>query len=181
MKRLFDRIRHGLRNLVRVAEQPLRPERSVANTTTPVPTTPRLRTELDAVDAGRPSEFERHLLRQERALPPGSTRQRKASLSKARRVVPRQNALSIWGLSGPTHTSMFDEPATSERPQLFTGSTLAGRVPQTAPAPPPVASDWTLQAPALLSPQTDERREPPPLFGPADGLGRPDDRDDRPF
>jgi len=180
MNGLFDRIRHGLRTLVRAAEPP-RPERSVSNTTTPVPTPSRLRTELDAVDAGRASEFERHVLRHERALPPGSTRQRKANLSKARRVVPRQNALSIWGLSGPTHTSMFDEPATSERPPLFTGSTRAGRASQTTPAPPPVASDWTLQAPVLLSPQSDERREPPPLFGPADGLGRPDDRDDRPF
>ena len=175
MGKLLDRIKRGLRSLGGVQR---RVERSVDEEPRPAPTGQRLRTELDG--AG-PSELERRLLRQERTLPPGSTRQRKANLSKARRAVPGENALSVWGLSGPARTSLFDEHASSERPPQFTGSTLSGRASQAAPAPSPAAHDWTLQGSSLLAPQADERRDPPPLFGPADSVGLPDDRNDRHF
>lgn len=139
----------------------------------------RLRTELDG---SGPSELAYGLLRQERALPTGPTRQRKANLSKARRVVPGQNAPTIWGLSGPACARLFDEHASSsERPPLFTGSILTRRASQVTTAPSPVASDWTPQGSSLLAPRADEQREPLPLFGPADGLGPPDDRSDRLF
>lgn len=178
MARLFDRIKQSLRSLVLARRHPRRAERSVTDGTMQVPTPPHLRTELDPE---RPSELERWLLTKEYALPPGSTRQRKANLSKARRAVPGQNALSVWGLSGPARTSLFNEHASSERPPLFTGSTLTGRASQSAPALSPAASDWTLQGSSLFAPQTDARREPLPLFGPADGLGAPDDRNDGRF
>ena len=175
MGKLLDRIKRHLRSLGRAQQ---RVERLVDEEPTPAPTGQRLRTELDG--AG-PSELERRLLRQERALPPGSTRLRKANLSKARRAVPGHNAFSVWGLSGPARTSLFDEHASSDRPPLFTGSTLSRSASHAAPAPSPAGSDWTLQGSSLLAPQADERRDPPPLFGPADGVGLPDDRNDRHF
>jgi hypothetical protein len=175
MGKLLDRIKRGLRSLGG-AQQHV--ERSADDEPRPAPMPQRLRTELDGPG---PSELAYRLLRQERALPPGPTRQRKANLSKARRVVPGENALTIWGLSGPACASLFDEHASSsERPPLFTGSTL-GRASQVTTAPSPVASDWTLQGSSLLAPRADEQREPLPLFGPADGLGPPDDRSHRLF
>lgn len=173
MGKLLERIKRGLRSLGGAQQ---RGARSVDEEPRPVPTGQRLRTELDG--AG-PSELERRLLRQERALPPGSTRQRKANLSKARRAAPGENALSVWGL-GPARMNLFDEHASSERPPMFTGSTLSGRASLAAPAPS-AEPDWTLQGSSLLAPQGDERRDPPPLFGPADGVGLPDDRNDRHF
>lgn len=171
MGKLLERIKRGLRSLS-ITKQ--RIERFVDQEPRPAPTGQRLRTELDG--AG-PSELERRLLRQERALAPGSTRQRKANLSKARRAAPGENALSVWGL-GPARMNLFDEHASNERTPMFTGSTLSGCASPAAPAPSP-APDWTLQGASLLAPQADERRDPPPLFGPADGVGLPDDRNDR--
>jgi hypothetical protein len=173
MGKLLDRIKQGLRSLG-AAQQ--RMERSLDQEPKPTPRGQRLRTELDG--AG-PSELERRLLRQEHALPPGSTRQRKANLSKARRAAPGQNALSVWGLSGPARTSLFDECVSNEQPPLFTGSTLSGRASKAAPAPSPAAPRWSLQGSSLLAQQADERRDLPPLFGPADGLGLPDENDGR--
>lgn len=171
MGKLMDRIKQGLQELAH--------RRQLADTRRPAQSdeeeAPRpargMRSELDPA----PSEIERQMqLREQRTTPPGTARQRKAQLAKARRPASVAQSLSIWGIAAAPTSLLGDEASGHTAAPLFQSAQLSGReAPPAAPAaaapPPAPAQHWLEGAPALSGLATDPAGSPP-LFGPAADL-----------
>ncbi|PZP29103.1 MAG: hypothetical protein DI603_17990 [Roseateles depolymerans] len=169
MGKLLDRIKRELQNLAR-RPQPAQPPAEAPEEMPDRSRTPRLRSELDPPT---PSEIERQmLLREQRATPPGTARQRKAQLAKARRPAPAANAPTLWGSPGRTATSLFGPERTGdEGDEPLMPIKLAGREAPSPAAPAAPTQHWLAGAAPLAEPAAD--RQEPPLFGPAAGWGQP--------
>jgi hypothetical protein len=170
MGKLMDRIKQGLRDLAQRRQlastrRPVRPEEEA-----PPPPSRGLRSELDPA----PSEIERQMqLREQRTTPPGSARQRKAQLAKARRPAAVAHGFSIWGMASAPISLLGEEAPSPATSPLFSGAQPS--VPEAPPVlvtvtsvPPP--PHWLEGAPALAGHATDPA-DRPPLFGPAAELG----------
>jgi hypothetical protein len=177
MNKLLDRIKQGLRNIgrgsvERAARRPATPSEEEA-----VPEQ-RMRTELDAAHTlTRPHAPVQPLVQ---AHQPTSVRLRKATLSKARRTGPSQNAPSIWGAaSSPAGDGLFGTPA--EPAPLLSGAALAvHHSPDGEPQRPRNTGGFLEGAPPFGRP-SDAPTPGDTLFGPAPSLAPSDEPKDRLF
>jgi len=173
MNRLLDQLKQGLRRI----------GRGRLDAPGGVPTAgplndrghdARPRTGLD--DA--PSSLDKRLA--PTAPPPGpqSGRTRKAILSKARRTVASQNALSFWGLAPGSSADESGDPAALAPASVLAGSSLLQ--PSTVTAGPRRDRPSNLLGGAIPFCALQEVAGPQALLEPAPPLSPEDDRTDRP-
>lgn len=176
MKKLLDRIKQGLRSIGRgnIEREPPDPT-ARSDEAAPVP---RMRTELDAADGrtktGAPAQP------QAQPQQPTSLRLRKATLSKARRTGPSQNAPSLWGTAPPAVDGLFGTPA--EPLPLLSGATLVGHLStDTERAQRPRTAGGFLEGVPSFGRPADSTNHGDTLFGPAPSLTPSEEPKDRLF
>lgn len=176
MKQILDRIKQGLRNIRRLQGDHL-PRRAAHSDKEAVPAQ-RMRTELDEADVRKKPPVTAQPLAQPHQ--PTSVRLRKATLSKARRVGPPQNAPSLWGIATPTGDGLFGTPA--EPPPLLSGATLVGphAIDGERAQRPRTAGGFLDGAPSFGRP-TEPTNQGDALFGPAPSLTPGEEPKDRLF
>jgi len=165
VKHILDRIKQGLRNIGRLPGDRL-PGRAAHSDEEAVPAQ-RMRTELDAADVRTKPPVPAQPLVQ--LHQPTSVRLRKATLSKARRAGPPQNAPSLWGIATPAGDGLFGAPA--KPPPLLSGATLVGphAMDGERPQRPRPAGGFLEGAPSFGRP-AEPTSQGDTLFGPAPSL-----------
>jgi len=173
MGKLLDRIKQGLRNIGRgnVEHAARRPASHSEQEAVPEQ---RMRTELDA--ANGPTKPRAPVQPLVQAHQPNSVRLRKATLSKARRTGPSQNAPSIWGAASPAVDGLFG--TTAEPAPLLSGPALA--VHQSTDGEPqrPCNAGGILEGAPPFGRPADSANPSDTLFGPAASLAPGDEPKD---
>ena len=176
MKQILDRIKQGLRNIGRLPGDRL-PRRAPRSDEEGIPAQ-RMRTELDAADVRtKPTAPGQPLVQ---AYQPTSVRLRKATLSKARRPGPSQNAPTLWGTAPPAVEGLFGTPA--EPVPLLSGATLLGHQSTDSDrAQRPRSAEGFLEGAPSFGRTSDSTNPGDTLFGPAASLTPGDEPKDRLF